>query len=429
MQAIVLCGGVASRLGTIAKDVPKSLLPVRQRPFLDWQLLAIKKQGIQDVILATGHLGEQIEEEMGDGSRLGMKVTYSHEDEPLGTAGALRLAGQHVSEWPVLALNGDSYCPFDLGLMRAAHERTGADATLWLAPDRPERRYGSIEVEAGGRITSFAEKANAGTAWISAGVYLLEERALHGVEIAKVASIEKDVFPRLAGGRLAAVKGPAPVIDIGTPESLATADAALAVEFRRLEMKIDETRLIAKHLEASAALQAQVAKKCGDRIASAARLISESFSAGGKLMLCGNGGSAADCQHMAAEFTNRLSAKVDRAALPAIALTTDTSFITAFANDVGFERVFARQLEAIGRPGDVLLGISTSGNSRNVIAAFETATQKGITTIALSGEGGEMEKFADCAIVIPSQDTQLIQEAMLPVEHLICSLVESSVVE
>jgi D-sedoheptulose 7-phosphate isomerase len=429
MEAIVLCGGIASRLQPIAKDVPKSLLQVGGRPFLEWQLIDLKQKGIERVVLATGHLGDRIEQALGDGSRLGVKLTYSREPNALGTGGALRLAATHVTNWPVLALNGDSYCPFDVTLMAAAQRRTHADATLWLAPAQAGERYGSVEVSSEGAVSSFSEKSPNGAAWISAGVYLLSPRALASVQIAKVASIERDVFPKLAG-RLAAVKGPAPVVDIGTPDSLAAAGSMLAGEFRRLEMKASRnatSNVIADHLAATSALQAQVAAECGDQIASAANLIATAFGAGGKLLLCGNGGSAADCQHIAAEFTNRLTAKVERQGLPAIALTTDTSFLTAFTNDYGFEQVFARQVEALGRPGDVLLGISTSGRSRNVLAAFAAATRKGVSTICLCGRGGEMESTADCVIVIPSTDTQLIQEAMLPVEHLVCELVEQSV--
>jgi phosphoheptose isomerase len=430
MEAIVLCGGFASRLHPVADSLPKSLLQVRGRPFLEWQLTDLKEQGIERVVLATGHLGDRIEQAFGDGSRLGMQLVYSREPNALGTGGALRLATTHTKSWPVLALNGDSYCPFDVRLMAAVHGRAGADATLWLAPDQPGARYGSVSVDAHGKITSFDEKSPNGTAWISAGIYLLGPKALDSVQIGKVASIEKDVFPKLAGGGLAAVKGPAPVVDIGTPDSLAAADSMLAGPFRRLEMKASENNandLIAHHLAASSALHAKVAEKCGDQILSAANLIATAFAAGGKLLLCGNGGSAADCQHMAAEFTNRLTAKVERKGLPAIALTTDTSFLTAFTNDYGFEHVFSRQVEALSRPGDVLLGISTSGRSRNVLAAFAAATKNGVSTICLCGSGGEMETAADCVIVIPSTDTQLIQEAMLPVEHLVCELVEQSV--
>jgi D-sedoheptulose 7-phosphate isomerase len=127
---------------------------------------------------------------------------------------------------------------------------------------------------------------------------------------------------------------------------------------------------------------------------------------------------------MAAEFVSRLTKEVQRRALPAIALTTDTSFLTAFANDCGYEGVFERQVEALGERGDVLLGISTSGSSKNVVQAMKLAKQKGLKCIALMGEGGVMKELADVAIAVPSSQTQYIQESHLSIEHLICELVE-----
>jgi len=161
-------------------------------------------------------------------------------------------------------------------------------------------------------------------------------------------------------------------------------------------------------------------------IARAAAMVAESFQRGGKLLLCGNGGSAADCQHLAAEFVSRLSKDVARPGLPAIALTTDTSYLTAYANDFGFDGVFARQIEALGTAGDVLLAISTSGSSRNVLAAADAARRKAIAVIALVGDGGPLAGTADIAIQVPSRDTQLIQQVHLAVEHLICQLVEQA---
>ncbi|PYR75011.1 MAG: phosphoheptose isomerase [Acidobacteria bacterium] len=161
-------------------------------------------------------------------------------------------------------------------------------------------------------------------------------------------------------------------------------------------------------------------------IARAAATVAESFQRGGKLLLCGNGGSAADCQHLAAEFVSRLSKDVARPGLPAIALTTDTSYLTAYANDFGFDGVFARQIEALGTAGDVLLAISTSGSSRNVLAAADAARRKAIAVIALVGDGGPLAGTADIAIQVPSRDTQLIQQVHLAVEHLICRLVEQA---
>jgi D-sedoheptulose 7-phosphate isomerase len=187
-----------------------------------------------------------------------------------------------------------------------------------------------------------------------------------------------------------------------------------------------EARLtqVQSYLAESAEVKRLTAASCAEAIAAAASVIEDAFRTGGKLLICGNGGSAADCQHMAAEFVSRLTKDFERPGLPAIALTTDTSFLTAFANDCGFEGVFARQVQALGRSGDVLLGISTSGNSANVIQAVELARATGMRTVSLTGAGGRLAKLADVSISVPSDDTQHIQEAHLAIEHLLCMLVE-----
>jgi D-sedoheptulose 7-phosphate isomerase len=166
------------------------------------------------------------------------------------------------------------------------------------------------------------------------------------------------------------------------------------------------------------------ATACENAIYAASEMIARSMEDGGKLLLCGNGGSAADCQHMAAEFTARLSADFPRPGLPALALTTDTSFLTAYANDFDFDGIFARQVQALGHSGDVLLAISTSGNSTNIVRAVEAATAGDIRTIGLSGEGGTLAGKCDIAIQVPASRTQHIQEAHLAIEHIVCALVE-----
>jgi D-sedoheptulose 7-phosphate isomerase len=183
---------------------------------------------------------------------------------------------------------------------------------------------------------------------------------------------------------------------------------------------------IQAYLRESAEVKRLTGAACGPAIVAAAGIIVEAFRSGGKLLICGNGGSAADCQHMAAEFVSRLTKEVVRPGLPAIALTTDTSFLTAYANDCGYDGVFARQVQALGRPGDVLLGISTSGNSTNVIQAMEQARALGLRSLALTGSGGRLAKLADVTIAVPSDDTQHIQETHLAVEHLLCLLVEEA---
>ena len=186
----------------------------------------------------------------------------------------------------------------------------------------------------------------------------------------------------------------------------------------------EKLQRIATHLLDSAEIKRQTAAKCAESIAKAADVIAGSFLSSGKVLLCGNGGSAADCQHMAAEFVSRFSKDLDRRALPAIALTTDTSFLTGFGNDFGFEGIFGRQVEALGSPGDVLIAISTSGSSPNVIRAVEAARKGSMITIALTGNGGRLSAIAEVPITVPSTDTQYIQEAHLAVEHILCELVE-----
>jgi len=162
-------------------------------------------------------------------------------------------------------------------------------------------------------------------------------------------------------------------------------------------------------------------------VGQAALQIVEALRAGGKLLCCGNGGSAADAQHIAAEFTGRYLK--ERRALPALALNANTSSLTAIGNDYGFDLVFARQLEALGKEGDVLLGISTSGNSRNVLRAMEVAKEKSIYTIALTGSGGKMKDLADCAICIPSDQTPRIQECHILTGHIICEIAEEMLLD
>ena len=184
--------------------------------------------------------------------------------------------------------------------------------------------------------------------------------------------------------------------------------------------------LIRTRLSESNHVRTLVLEQCSDDIVRAAEAIAHTFAAGGKLLLCGNGGSAADCQHLAAEFVSRLRKDFERRALPALALTTDTSFITAYANDCGYEGGFARQIEALAQRGDVVVGISTSGSSSNIVRALKQASVSGCITIALVGDGGCLREIADITVSVPSTKTQYIQECHLSIEHLLCELVEET---
>ena len=174
-------------------------------------------------------------------------------------------------------------------------------------------------------------------------------------------------------------------------------------------------------LKEAAAAHERMAASAG-KVAAVAEAIAASLKQGGSVLVFGNGGSAADAQHFAAELLGRY--EQERRAWPAIALTTDTSALTAIGNDYGFDRVFARQLEALGRKGDVAIGISTSGNSPNVLRALETARDRGLITVALTGKGGQAGSIASHHIAVQEERTARVQEVHATVLHVICELVE-----
>jgi D-sedoheptulose 7-phosphate isomerase len=188
---------------------------------------------------------------------------------------------------------------------------------------------------------------------------------------------------------------------------------------------LDKKKFIADSLNESSETKLKMLKECSQDILSAVKVISDAYRNGKKVLLCGNGGSAADCQHIATELMIRLSHHINRPALPAIALTTDTSNLTAGGNDIGFENIFARNIEGLGNDGDVLIAISTSGNSLNIIKAVEKAGQKGMRVIGfLGGNGGKLKSSVHLPIIIPSTNTQRIQEGHITTAHIICELVE-----
>ena len=190
---------------------------------------------------------------------------------------------------------------------------------------------------------------------------------------------------------------------------------------------MDKRKFIIDSLVESSETKIAIQNQCMDEILSAVDLLVKTFKDGKKLLLCGNGGSAADCQHIATELMIRLSHDIARPGLPAIALTTDTSNLTAGGNDIGFENVFARSVEGLGNEGDVLLAISTSGNSANVIRAVEMAITKKMKVISfLGGTGGKLKELAHLPIVIPSYNVQRIQEGHITIAHIICELVEDN---
>jgi len=182
---------------------------------------------------------------------------------------------------------------------------------------------------------------------------------------------------------------------------------------------------IRNQIQESIRLKQSLSDELMEAMATVARQMVSCLQQGGKIAFCGNGGSAADSQHLAAELVGRY--KRERKSWPAIAFTTNTSILSAIGNDYGFERIFARQVEGLLAKGDILMGISTSGNSGNILNAFQTAKEKNITTVAMTGVGGgKMKDVSDLLLAVPSSDTPRIQEVHIMIGHILCDLVEEA---
>jgi D-sedoheptulose 7-phosphate isomerase len=181
-------------------------------------------------------------------------------------------------------------------------------------------------------------------------------------------------------------------------------------------------KIILDILEDSIAAKRSCIESNIDTIGRAAEMLADCITAGNKVLIFGNGGSAADAQHLAAEFVNRF--QIERPPLAAVALTTDTSILTSIGNDYSFVDIFAKQIEALGKPGDIAWGISTSGNSANVIKALKSARKIGMTTIGMTGRGGQLAAGADLVFSVPSDTTARIQESHITLGHILCELLE-----
>lgn len=218
-SAVILAGGLGTRLRSILGVLPKALAPVAGKPFLTYQLSWLKHSGVRRVVLCTGYQHQLIQDYLGDGAALGLSIHYSVEDHPLGTAGALRKAKDKITG-TFLVLNGDTYLDIDLGAFYAHHRGSGAVATLALMRADQAERYGTVVLDARGRISCFCEKGQSGAGLVNAGLYACEPSMLACFPEREILSLETDVFPALASqGQLGGYVVEGYVCDIGTPES------------------------------------------------------------------------------------------------------------------------------------------------------------------------------------------------------------------
>lgn len=224
LEATILAGGKGTRLRSAVSDRPKVLAPVCGRPFITWILDQIALLGIKRVVLCTGYMAQKVEETLGD-SYQGMNLIHSRENESLDTAGAVRLALDHINASKIMVFNGDSYCQTDLEALVRRHNSVEAKISLLLAGVKDADRYGLVEIDNQNRITRFIEKQQAqGTGLINGGVYLIDRQVLGDLPVREKISFEKDVFPNSIGSRMYGWNLARHFIDIGVPESYAQAE-------------------------------------------------------------------------------------------------------------------------------------------------------------------------------------------------------------
>ncbi len=230
ITAFILCGGLGTRLRSVVSDVPKSMAKIGQRPFLEIQLLQLRAQGIRRVVLGTGYLGEQIETYFGDGSRVGLAISYSRETEPLGTGGAIRLALEQLSS-PALILNGDSYCQCDLAALARFYDERGADFVMAVREIENASRYGRVRVEGEDRLGGFEEKNGADLpGLINTGIYLCHREIIAGIPAGRPVSFERETIPSALTRPCHVFRTSGIFIDIGVPDDYQRAQTLLAID-------------------------------------------------------------------------------------------------------------------------------------------------------------------------------------------------------
>ncbi|MGZ3420129.1 MAG: nucleotidyltransferase family protein [Polyangiales bacterium] len=227
VTALVLCGGLGTRLRSVLADRPKILAPIAGKPFAHYLLGYLRGQGVERIVLCTGHGADQVEAYCGDGSAWGVRLAYSREQSPLGTGGAVKLAEPHIESDPFIVINGDSFLKLDVRRMLELHRLRSARISMALVnvPDRA--RFGAVELDGSGAISAFGEKGHAGPGPINAGVYVIDRSVLASIASGVSVSIEREVFPQFAGAGLYGVEVPGNFVDIGTPESYAEAEAVV----------------------------------------------------------------------------------------------------------------------------------------------------------------------------------------------------------
>ena len=427
-KAMILAAGKGTRLRPLTNRMPKAMVPLDGRPLLEYNIELLREHGVRDIAMNLHAHADAITEHFGDGSRFGVSLTYSFEPQLLGTAGAVKKLEEFFTDGPFYVIYGDVLTRLDLGALLAHHRDCDAMATIALHQPEDLTRCGVVQQDKDGWITSFIEKPSNGSAaeaWANAGIYLMEPALLQRMRAEVPQDFGKDVFPELVanGGGLAGFRSDAVFWDVGSAERLTLAEDWLRMEAGQ-EPRRNKIGAVADQYLAS--VQVAIAGLDRNAIVRVAELLFDVRSRGNQVFIAGNGGSSATASHMAADLTRAASVSAGPP-LRCRSLTDNVPALTAWSNDVGVESAFALQMKQVVEPGDVLIAISASGRSPNIIAAANAARKQGASVVGLVGfGGGKLAELADIVVVVPSDEYGPVEDIHLLLGHLLAAEIRMS---
>lgn len=420
-RAMILAAGKGTRLRPLTNRTPKAMVPVDGRPLLEYNIELLRAHGVREIAINLHAHADTITEHFGDGSRFGVSLTYSFEPQLLGTAGGVKELESFFRDGPFYVVYGDVLTRLDLSSLLAYHQGRGAMGTIALHQPEDLTRCGVVQQDENGWITDFIEKPASGMkpdAWANAGIYLLEPELLQTMSADVPQDFGSDVFPEIVehSGGLAGYRSDAVFWDVGSAERLRLAEDWLRMEAGKepRRNKIDE--VAGQYLSA---VQEAIAELDQEAIVQVAELLLDVRARGNQVFIAGNGGSSSTASHMAADLSRAASAS-SGPPLRCQSLTDNVPALTAWSNDVGYESAFELQLKQVVEPGDVLIAISASGKSPNIIAAVNAARRQGATVVGLVGfGGGKLAELADIAVVVSSDEYGPVEDIHLLLGHLL----------
>ena len=424
--ALVLAGGLGTRLREVVSDVPKPMAPVNGKPFLHHLLDFYFLKGIKVFYISIGYKKEVISSYFASNSG-NYEVKFIEEDSQLGTGGAIKKAINCIeNEGELLVLNGDTLCDIDISYMDSMLSNSDADIVIAAKKQSSQERYDGFSIDGQG----FASQSSATNGnFISLGAYLVSISGMKKKLESKPVqfSFEKDfLYNDCDNVKIGVAPSLSPFLDIGVPSDYLRAGSFIESLFSSTSPRADITRSVFQsNAESLITLINEVQNNHDfqDTLVHATSDLYKTITNGGTIYIAGNGGSAADAAHFSGEFLCRLT--FDRPPINSEALSTDLSTITAIANDYSFEHIFLRQLQAKMTSDDIFIAFTTSGNSANIVKALEYCMKYDYKSILFTGcTGGESSKYSNHTFLVPSTNTARIQEVHKLLLHSLCESLE-----